>query len=359
MHACECLLGFGREVVLRFGEDWQGQGADAEVGGDGLGCAGSGVGDGDALVGRGDLDDGRFVVDDVAERFCEAVCDAIHAADGLEHGGLPVDLLFVELAGGHVGGEELGEVEWLVQNGFGRACARACDEACAGGAGVAAILAEVAEVFEEVAEAPDVFFGELVVEGVLVDGFGEELGEVAAGVVDDLALLDGFAVVELGRLHEGGAGGVDFDFEGDAEFVTVAEDVGMDGGDACGASVEIAAVLPVAGLRGAVGELDFGAFADGPIASSGAIAGFEDGAVEAGFAELVGGGHAGDACAEDDDFFAFAEVGGELRKWRLADGGHEAERLHGGECGGVAADLGDALKEDTSGQAHYDGSEGS
>lgn len=132
----------------------------------------------------------------------------------------------------------------------------------------------------------------------------------------------------------------------------------MDGGDARGTGVEVAAVLPVAVLDGPVGELDLGAVADGPIAAAGAVACFEDGAVEAGFAELVGGSHAGDACAEDDDFFAFAEVGGELRERRLADGGHEAERLHGGECGGVAADLGDALKEDTSGQAHCDGSDG-
>ena len=71
-----------------------------------MGRVGPGVGDGDAVVGGGDLGDGRVVVDDVAERFCEAVGDAVHAADGLEHGGLPVDLFFVELADGHVGGEE-------------------------------------------------------------------------------------------------------------------------------------------------------------------------------------------------------------------------------------------------------------
>ena len=104
-HACECLLCFWGEVVFGFGEDWQGQGADAEVGGDGLGRAGFGVGDGDALAGGGDLGDGTLVVNHVAEGFCEAVGDAIHAADGLEHGGLPVDLFIVELAGGHVGGE--------------------------------------------------------------------------------------------------------------------------------------------------------------------------------------------------------------------------------------------------------------
>lgn len=202
-HACECLLGFGREVVFGFGEDWQRQGADAEVGGDGLGCAGFGVSDGDALAGGGDLGDGTLVVDHVAERVCEAVCDAIHTADGLEHGGLPVDLLFVELAGGHVGGEEFGEVERFVQNGVDRACTGASDEACARSAGVTSIFVEVAEVLKEFEKTGSFFFGELVVEGVFVDRFREEFGEIAACVVDDLSLLDGVAVVELWRLHEG------------------------------------------------------------------------------------------------------------------------------------------------------------
>ncbi len=117
----------------------------------------------------------------------------------------------------------------LCRTGVDGACAGASDETCALGAGVTSILVEVAEVLEEFEEAGRVFFGELVVEGVLVDGFGEEFGEVAACVVDDLTLLDGVAVVEFGRLHEGRAGGVDFNFEGYAELVAVAEDVGVDG----------------------------------------------------------------------------------------------------------------------------------
>ena len=106
-HPGEGLLGFGGEVVFGFGEDRDGHGADAEVGVDGLGCARSGIGDGDAAVGGGDLGDGTVVVDYVAERLCEAVGDTVHAADGLEHGGLPIDLLFVEFAGCQFGGEEL------------------------------------------------------------------------------------------------------------------------------------------------------------------------------------------------------------------------------------------------------------
>ena len=245
-----------------------------------------------------------------------------------------------------------------MENGLGGTCAAGRGEACAHGAGVTAVGVEVAEALEKFEQACGVLLGEHVVKGVFVDGFGEEFSEVAASVMDDLTLLDGFAVVELGRLHEGGARCVDFDLEGNAEFLAITEKVGVDRGDTGGTCVEISAVLPIASLRGSVGELDFGTFADGPAAASGAIAGFEDGAVEAGFAELVRGGHTGDARAEDDYFFAFAEVSGELGQRRFADGGHESKRLHCGKCGGVAADLGDALKEDTSGQAHCDGSDG-
>ena len=171
---------------------------------------------------------------------------------------------------------------------------------------------------------------------MFVDGLGKELGEVSASVVDDLALLNGFTLIELGRLHQCGAGGVDLDLEGHAEIVAVVEEMGMDGRDARGAGVEIVASLPLANLRSAISELDLGALADRPAATAGAIAGFEDGALEACLAQFVGRDHAGDASAENDDLLASAEVGWELRKRGLADRGQEAESLHAGKCGGVS-----------------------
>ena len=191
---------------------------------------------------------------------------------------------------------------------------------------------------------------------MLVDRFGQELSEIAAGVVDNPALLDGLAVVENIGLHERGAGCVDFDFEGDAELVAVAEEMGVDRRDAGGTGVEVAAVLPRAGLDGAVGEFDFGAVADGPGATAGTVAGFDDGAVEACFAELVCGDEGGDACAEDDDLFAFAEVGGELGKEGGFGSRQETEGLHGGERSGIAADLGHSFDECTTGETHREDS---
>ena len=296
-------------------------------------------------------------MDEIAERFGEAVGDAVHASDWLEHGGLPVDLLFVELAGGHIGGEELGELEGLVDDELVWSGAGRDREAGTHAAGVTVVGAEIAEVLKELEEALGVLFGELVVEGVFVDGLGEEFGEVSAGVVDDLTLLDWLALVELGGLHEGGTGGVDFYFEGHAQIVAVVEEMHVNGRDTRGAGVEIVAVLPLADLSGAVGELDFGALADGPTAATGAIARFKDGAIEACFSQFVGRDHPGDTSAENDYLLALAEVGGELRERGLANGGHEAEGLHAGECGGISTELGHAVNKCTSGQAHGNGSD--
>ena len=240
----------------------------------------------------------------------------------------------------------------LAWSSAGRDC-----EAGTHASGVAIVGAEIAEVLKELEEALGVLFGEFVIEGVFVDGLGEEFGEVSAGVVDDLTLLDGFALIELGRLHESGAGGVDFYFQGHAQVVAIVEEMGVDGRDAGGAGVEIVAVLPLADLCGAVGKLDFGSVADGPAAASGAVSRFEDGAVEACFAQFVGRDHAGDTSAENDYLLAFAEVGGELRERGLASGGHEAEGLHAGECGGISTELGHAVNKCTSGQAHGNGSD--
>src|SRR5438874_12762234 len=119
--------------------------------------------------------------------------------------------------------------------------------------------------------------------------------------MNDLPLLDGFALVELGRLHESGAGGVDLNLERHAETLAVVEQMRVDGRNARRAGVEIATVLPLAGLRCAVGKFDFGAFANCPGAAAGTIARFEDSAIEACLAQFVRRDHAGDASAEDDD----------------------------------------------------------
>jgi hypothetical protein len=120
-----------------------------------------------------------------------------------------------------------------------------------------------------------------------MNALGEKLGDVAAGVVDDSALGDRSAAVELVTLHECAARGVDFDLERDAELVAVAEHGVVNGGQARGAGVEVMIGLPVTGLASAISEFDDGAVADAPIAAAGAMTSFKKRAGPTGFAELV------------------------------------------------------------------------
>ena len=129
---------------------------------------------------------------------------------------------------------------------------------------------------------------------------------MAAGVVDDAALGDGDAAVELVGLHQRAARRVHFDFERDAELVAVAEHGAMCGGQARGAGVEVMVFLPCAGLARAVDEVHLRAVADAPVAAAGAMARFKNGAGPAGLAQLVGRDKAGNASAENHDARAFA-----------------------------------------------------
>ena len=181
--------------------------------------------------------------------------------------------------------------------------------------------------------------------------FDEQLGDVAARVVDHLALLDRLAAIELVALQKRGARGVDLDFERNAELVAVVQHVGVDGGQARGAGVEVEAFVKGAGLLRAVGEVDARAAADGPVAAADAIAGFEHGAGVAELGHLVGGDQAGDASAEDDDAGAVAGDAADGLRFGGSDG-QQAEGLHHGEGGAVAAHLPYTEEKLTPGKCH-------
>jgi hypothetical protein len=126
----------------------------------------------------------------------------------------------------------------------------------------------------------------------------------------------------------------------------------VDRWDAGGAGVEVAAALPIAALRRAIGELNFAAVADGPVAAAGTAACFEDRTCEAGFAELMRRDKASDSPAQDKDFLSFAEAGGKLRQRRETGSFDQSEGLHRGKRSGVSADKRHALDKRASSQAH-------
>src|ERR1700758_732342 len=99
-------------------------------------------------------------MNDSAERGGEAISDAVHASDGLEHGGLPIDLLLVELSLGKIGGQQFADPERLMQSGLCKTGSTRCAEAGARGADVITTAVEIAKAAEEVQEPGDVLLRE-------------------------------------------------------------------------------------------------------------------------------------------------------------------------------------------------------
>ena len=132
-----------------------------------------------------------------------------------------------------------------------------------------------------------------------MDGFSEQFGDVAARVVDHRALLHRLAAVHAIALHQRAAGGVHFDFQRHAKFLAVSEHSDVLRGQASGTGVEIVALVESTVLSGAVGHFDAGAVTNGPIASAGAAASFENDAGVTGLGKLPRRYQPGDSRAED------------------------------------------------------------
>jgi hypothetical protein len=147
------------------------------------------------------------------------------------------------------------------------------------GARVPAGVVKRAVHAQEGEHAVAVALGEVLVERARVHAFGEQLADVAPRVVDDLTLDYGFAVVGGVVLQKAGAAGVDFRSGTRRRACGSSRGWWVDGGQAGGAEILVMAGVPGARLRRAVGEGDGVARAHCPVASAGARAGFEQGAV--------------------------------------------------------------------------------
>ena len=198
---------FGREVGINSFECGEGHGADAVVGIDGFDAAADAVLIGDAYAGAGlaDTHDLRVVADDARELLLEGARNLVHAADGLEHGGLPVDDVLGEETIPQVCIEQRVHGQRIARHAGLRSGAGQHFVAGALGAGESAVGFEIAVLGEELEHALFVFCAELLIERALANAFREQLGDVAACVIDHLALLDRLAVVELVTLQKGGA----------------------------------------------------------------------------------------------------------------------------------------------------------
>ena len=144
--------------------------------------------------------------------------------------------------------------------------------------------------------------GERLIQRPLVDRLRQQLGDVAAHVVGDLPRPHRLAVEGRGIVEQGLRIVVDDRLEGDAKLLAVAQDGLVVLRQACRAGVEVERRRrgPSPRLR-AVALLDPVAAAQRPAAASRPRAGLEHDAIKTGLGQLVGGCHAGDAGAQDDD----------------------------------------------------------
>ena len=197
----------GREVGIDILERGERHGADTVIGIDGLDAAADAVLIRDthtsgALPNEHDL---RVVANGGAQLLLERAGNLIHAADGLKHGGLPVDDVFGEQAIPQIGVEQRVHGQRIARlTGLGPGAGQ---HFVAGAlrAGKFAVRFEVAIFREELEHALLVLGVEFLIERALADALRQKLGDVAARVVDHLALLDRLAVIELIALQERGA----------------------------------------------------------------------------------------------------------------------------------------------------------
>src|SRR5215469_7100082 len=124
---------------------------------------------------------------------------------------------------------------------------------------------------------------------MLIDGFRKKFGDISAGIINYLALLNRLAAVQILALHQRAARGIDLNLQRYAQFFAITQNVVMNRRQACRTGIEVVVAFPVACLDGAVGKLDFGAVANGPTAAAGAFTSLEHDALETCLSQLIGG----------------------------------------------------------------------
>ncbi len=236
----------------------------------------------------------RSVAHDRTQRFGEGVWDAVHAADWLEHRRLPVELLFIKLAHREIRDQKLVQLERRTQLFFVRTCARADIHAAAFRARELVVLVEIAVSLQEGQHLLRVFLAQSLIEPVLVDALRQQFRYPAARIVDHLPLFDWLAAVQILRLHQGAARGVDLDLERHTQFFAVTQDGAMNRGQARRPGIHVVFPLPVTGLDSAVGELNLAAVTEAPAAAAGPFARLEHDTFEARLAQFIGGDEARD-----------------------------------------------------------------
>src|SRR5262249_46043047 len=258
----------------------------------------------------------------------ECLRDAIHSADRLQHGrGLLEALAEVELVFPELGFKQFFETERFSQPTLGEPRARWILVTRSRRTFVGVVLRQCTKAANERQQSILVLDRDVLRERILTDGFGEELGHEAAGIVHDLPVGQGPTLERVVAMEIGRAVVVDDHLERDTEVLAVSENSLVVVRNAGGARIEIHVLARIerASLEG-VALLDVVAAADRPVATTGTSSALAHRASIAGFRELIGRRHASDAGTKHDDVHPITGAGRQVGRPRV--GGRDRQQSH-------------------------------
>nr|GEU28535.1 hypothetical protein [Tanacetum cinerariifolium] len=334
-HGCHGLLECVRKIGVDLAQHRQRDRAQAVVGADARHLAADRilVGDGHALVALADVLHLGAVADHLAQAFFECLGNGVHAAHGLEHGGLHREVLHRAVHVAKLGLQQVLEPQRVRRLARSRrhAGARVDRVAASRTARVFQILGrELALVHQVIEQQALVVGAQALIELRILDRLGQQFIDMAAHV--GLDFLDAHALVGE---HTGVFGidirvvvFVDHHFQRHFEQAGVMQRGAVVQRDAPWTVVDIVAFVELASLFFATefGQRKAPAGALAPAA--GKAARFQDLALVAQLAQLEGGGQPGQPGAQDHHFFALAAAG---QCGRPGDGGIDAHTpgIHG------------------------------
>ncbi|MNO99680.1 hypothetical protein D3C76_914550 [compost metagenome] len=343
-------LGGAAEVVVDFGQQWQGNGDDGVVGVLDLGLATAPVAPGHlaAAIARTNRLHFGVQLHPVLHLGVQRLGDLVHATDGLEHGGGEFRD-FVE----HQRQHQVGVEQPLQRH---RLALDRCLLAGPGKAGVAgayralvmALFVEVAVYLQEVQQGLLVSAVQFLVQRLAADAARQQFAQMPAGVVDRLAQQQRrLRQVGLGK---GVAAAVDQHFQWHVQLPAVTEDGQVMAGQPRGAGVEVIAIVETHRLAAAVVVHHLVAVAQRPGPPADTLAGFQHPHLEPGLAQFVGCHQAADASAHHQHAFAVASAGGQPQRREGAGLGNAGQQAQGGQAakGGTVATGGHQVRNKVS-----------
>ncbi len=312
--------GFDRlaEVGVEPGQQRQRQGRDQIIGAYHLFAAAAAVvvGHRHAVIPLANLANHRAQLHMVTHALVEGVGDAVHAADGLEHGRGKFRELGVQQRAPQLGMQQPIQPQRCAAGRQGAGMGKRFQVPRTKRALKGQLLGQVAIHLQKAQQARALLTAQYVIEGIALHRFGQQAGHMPARIVDRLADRER-RLPQIGP-YLGAVAAVDQHFQGHTEFAAIVEERAVLARNPGRAGVEIQARIEGHGLRAAIGVGHAITLAQGPGAPADAVARLQHLYVEPGAAEFQGGDQPGNPRAQHQHAGALPQALLELQRLRAA-----------------------------------------